>query len=109
VRDEGHDFGMRNYGGVVYLRVVRQQPLTPAAFTYEELSEDEVVPTHFLAAQELVEFRSARLAIGQETDPDGGIDQNNHAAEWSPTKGRSRRRRDARACGSEPGSARSRS
>src|SRR5256885_13746643 len=94
---------------LVHAFVVSQQRLASALVANEELTVDEVVTTHFIASQEPLEGDSIWCSVRQESDPDGRVDQNAHAAGCRPEEDRSRRRGISRACGSDPRRARRRS
>lgn len=73
------DISMRHDGYLVHSLVVGQQLFATALVADEELAEDEVVATYFVAAQEPVQFSRIRRAIGEEPNPDRRINQDDHA------------------------------
>ena len=106
---ERYDVGMWDDRRLVHLRIIGQQLLAATLITDEEFAVHEIMATHFVTAQEAVELDGVRWSIRKETDPDRSIDQDDHAAEGFAGDARSRRRGVARARGSDPRSALSRS
>ena len=103
------DITVRHNRCLVHLLVVCQQLLASTLIPYKEFAVYEVVAADFVAAQEPVQLSRIRRSIGQETNPHGGVNQDDHAAECLTADAGSRRRRLSRARGSDPRRARSRS
>lgn len=72
---------VRHGGCLMHLLVVRQQLLPPALITDEELSVDEVMTAYLVASQKRVQFHRKWCTIRQEANPDGGVNEDDHAAE----------------------------
>ena len=53
---ELHDINMRHSGRLVHLLVIREQLFSSALVTDEELSVDELMAAHLVAAQESVQI-----------------------------------------------------
>src|SRR6516162_5284442 len=103
-----NDFAVSHGGRLMHLLVAGQQLFPPALIPDEEFSIDEVVAARLVAAQKAVQFSRIWCPVRQKPNPDGGVDQDNHAAECAVDAARSRRRGTSRAPGSVPRRARSR-
>ena len=64
--------------------------LTTTDITDQQLAVHERMTAHFVAAQQAVQLSRIGSSIREETDPDGRVDQNDHAERLA--NGRSRRR-----------------
>src|SRR5687767_345766 len=106
---ERNDFDGRHHWCLMHLLVVSQQWPAAALVADEKFAVDEVVTTHFVTSQEGIQFGGVRRAVGEESDPDRGIDQDHYATERFVGVARSRRRGTSRTCDSEPRKARRRS
>ena len=79
ITHELYDLSVRHDGCLVHSLVVGQQLFATALVADRELAEDEVVAAHFVATQEPVQFTGVWRSIGQEPNPDRGVNQDNHA------------------------------
>src|SRR5262245_42252566 len=109
VADEDDDISVRDNWCVIHALVLGQQRLAPALVANEELTVDEIVAAHFIAAEKLVQPSRVWCSVREEPNPYGRVDQDAHAAECRAEEDCSRRRRISRARGSDPRSARRRS
>ena len=67
---ELHNINMRHGGRLVHLLIIREQLFSPALVPDEELSVDELMAAHFIAAQESVQLGRVRSSIRKEPNPD---------------------------------------
>ena len=93
----------------MHLLVADQQLLAASGIPDEQFAVDEDVATHLIEAEEAIKFSRIGRPIRQEPDPDGGVDEDDHAFEGRARDGGSRRLAVERARGSEPRSVRRRS
>src|SRR5581483_12059963 len=105
---ELHQLDMRHATRSFDLRVRREQVGAPSRVTDQQLAVYEIVAQNLVVREQPIELPRVRLAATQEADPDRRVDQNHYAARCLPA-GFSRRRRTARASGSDPRNARRRS
>lgn len=73
--NEGHNVLMWNGGRLTHQRVVCPQRRTPSLVAHQEFAKDEGMAAHFSSAQQLVEPVRVGRSIGQEPNPDGGINE----------------------------------
>ena len=79
---EGDNFGMSHNRRVVHSLVACQKLLASALVADEELAVDELVAGHFVLTQQVIQGTRVWRFVGQEADPDGGVNQDAHVAEW---------------------------
>jgi hypothetical protein len=79
ITHELYDISVRHDGRLVHSLVVGQELFATAFVADEELAEDEVVAAHFVTTQEPVQYTGVWRSIGQEPNPDRGVNQDDHA------------------------------
>ena len=69
---------MGDHRRLMHLLVVCEQLPATALVTDEQLAENKVVATDFIAAEEPIELGGIRFTVREEANPDRRIDQCSH-------------------------------